>query len=74
MKIYKVEVFDAFSDRIQVLDLDADGMVAELESVIERGFVSDGFHDSYLKYFTTKDEAEACSRSVRKELEEQWPC
>jgi|TARA_R100001530_G_scaffold85080_1_gene59263 hypothetical protein len=71
MKIYKVEVFDAFSDRIQVLDLNADGMVAELDGVIERGFVDDGLHDSYLKYFTTKDEAEACSRSVRKEMMEE---
>jgi len=45
--------------------------VAELDSVIERGFVDDGLHDSYLKYFTTKDEAEACSRSVRKEMMEE---
>jgi len=69
MRIYRVEVYDAWSDKIDAIDLDADGdAVAELNAVIKRAFIED---DVYLKYFTTKADAEACSRSIRKELEER---
>ena len=73
MRIYRVEVYDAWSDKIDAIDLDADGdAVAELNAVIKRAFLED--EDVFLKYFTTKADAEACSRSIRKELEElhQW--
>ena len=67
MRIYRVEVYDARSDKIDAIDLDADGVVAELNDVIRREFVEE---DVWLKYFTNRADAEACSRSVRKELEE----
>ena len=67
MRIYRVEVYDAWSDKIDAIDLDADGVVAELNDVIIREFIHD---DVWRKYFTNRADAEACSRSVRKELEE----
>ena len=67
MRIYRVEVYDAWSDKIDAIDLDADGVVAELNDVIRRELIEE---DVYLKYFTNRADAEACSRSVRKELEE----
>jgi hypothetical protein len=67
MRIYRVEVYDAWSDKIDAIDLDADGVVAELNDVIRRELIEE---DVYLKYFNNRAAAEACSRSVRKELEE----
>jgi hypothetical protein len=35
MRIYRVEVYDAWSDKIDAIDLDADGVVAELNATVK---------------------------------------